>query len=59
MHYAVAIPLGEARYVMNRLTGSKTVVDLYVLPDPRFEVIVHDARKQTGPISGSLEMIGQ
>ena len=42
VHYAVAIPLGEARYVMNRLTGEVKLrrgPDMF-LPDPRFEVIV-------------------
>ncbi|MCI4626455.1 MAG: hypothetical protein L3V56_10900 [Candidatus Magnetoovum sp. WYHC-5] len=41
-HYAIAIPAGEARYVLNRLTG-----DIFLkkgpcmfLPDPRNEVIV-------------------
>lgn len=42
MHHAIAIPKGEGRYVMNRLTGEiKTVIGpkMY-LPDPRTEVIV-------------------
>lgn len=42
MHHAIAIPEGEGRYVMNRLTGEiKTVIGpkMY-LPDPRFEVVV-------------------
>ena len=42
MHHAIAIPKGEGRYVMNRLTGEiKTVKgpSMY-LPDPRTEVVV-------------------
>ena len=42
IHYAVAIPAGEARYVLNRLTGEislKTGPCMF-LPDPRKEVIV-------------------
>jgi len=42
MHHAVAIPEGEGRYIMNRLTGEiKTVKgpQMY-LPDPRYEVVV-------------------
>ncbi|MDX1957075.1 MAG: hypothetical protein SFU98_00785 [Leptospiraceae bacterium] len=42
VHYAVAIPAGTARYVMNRLTGEVTLrrgPDMF-LPDPRTEVIV-------------------
>ncbi|MCB1191248.1 MAG: hypothetical protein H7A23_19210 [Leptospiraceae bacterium] len=42
LHYAVAIPEGEARYVMNRLTGDVFLQkgpDMF-LPDPRKEVIV-------------------
>lgn len=40
--YAVAIPEGEARYVMNRNTGAITLVQgpTMLLPDPRNEVIV-------------------
>jgi len=42
IHYGIAIPDGEARYVMNRNTG---VIDLVkgpkvFLPDPRTEVVV-------------------
>lgn len=42
MHHAIAIPKGEGRYIMNRLTGEiKTVIGpLMYLPDPRFEVVV-------------------
>lgn len=42
MHHAIAIPEGEGRYVMNRLTGEiKTVHGpAMYLPDPRVEVIV-------------------
>lgn len=42
MHHAIAIPEGEGRYVMNRLTGEiKTIKgpQMY-LPDPRYEVVV-------------------
>ena len=42
MHHAIAIPKGEGRYVMNRLTGEiKTVKGpAMYLPDPRTEVVV-------------------
>ena len=43
LHHAIAIPAGEGRYVLNRLTGDIKMVrgpKMY-LPDPRFEVIVH------------------
>ena len=42
MHHAIAIPEGEGRYILNRLTGViKTIKgpQMY-LPDPRFEVVV-------------------
>ena len=41
-HFATAIPAGEARYVMNRLTGEIRTVrgPAMLLPDPRTEVIV-------------------
>ena len=42
MHHAIAIPEGEGRYILNRLTGEiKTVKgpQMY-LPDPRTEVVV-------------------
>lgn len=41
-HYATAIPKGEGRYVMNRLTGDIRLVTgpKMLLPDPRTEVIV-------------------
>ncbi|MBL0212672.1 MAG: hypothetical protein IPQ07_02180 [Myxococcales bacterium] len=41
-HFATAIPAGEARYVMNRLTGAIQMVrgPAMLLPDPRHEVIV-------------------
>ena len=42
MHHAIAIPEGEGRYILNRLTGViKTVKgpQMY-LPDPRTEVVV-------------------
>ena len=42
MHHAIAIPAGEGRYVMNRLTGEITTVKgpSMFLPDPRTQVIV-------------------
>lgn len=42
VHYAVAIPAGEARYVLNRITGQITLKKgpCMFLPDPRKEVIV-------------------
>lgn len=42
MHHAIAIPAGEGRYIMNRLTGEiKTVKGpAMYLPDPRTEVVV-------------------
>ncbi len=48
-HYAVAIPAGEARYVLDRLTGKISLVrgPAMFLADPRREVIVRrilDAR---------------
>lgn len=41
-HFATAIPAGEARYLMNRLTGEIRTVKgpAMLLPDPRHEVIV-------------------
>lgn len=42
MHHAIAIPAGEGRYILNRLTGEiKTIAGprMY-LPDPRTEVVV-------------------
>lgn len=45
IHYAVAIPEGEARYVLDRKTGKVELVKgpLMFLPDPRNEVIVRRA----------------
>lgn len=42
VHYAVAIPAGEARYVLDRLSGKISLVrgPAMLLPDPRREVIV-------------------
>ena len=42
MHHAIAIPAGEGRYIMERLSGNiKTVVGpAMYLPDPRTEVVV-------------------
>ncbi len=41
-HFAVAIPVGEARYVLNRLSGEIALKKgpCMFLPDPRTEVIV-------------------
>ena len=42
MHHAIAIPEGEGRYILNRLSGAITTVkgpQMY-LPDPRTEVVV-------------------
>ena len=42
MHHAIAIPEGEGRYVMDRMTGHIRTVrgPAMYLPDPRYEVIV-------------------
>ena len=42
IHYSVAIPAGEARYVLNRVTGEITLKrgPCMFLPDPRKEVVV-------------------
>ncbi|MBF0546967.1 MAG: hypothetical protein HQM08_21175 [Candidatus Riflebacteria bacterium] len=42
IHYAVAIPAGEGRYVLNRRTGKISLArgPAMLLPDPREEVIV-------------------
>lgn len=42
MHHAIAIPKGEGRYIMNRLTGeiATKIGPLMYLPDPRTEVVV-------------------
>ena len=51
-HYATAIPKGEGRYVLNRLTGEIRLVrgPKMLLPDPRTEVIVRRilSEKQVG-----------
>lgn len=41
-HFASAIPAGEARYVMNRMSGEIKMVEgpFMLLPDPRTEIIV-------------------
>ena len=42
MHHAIAIPEGEGRYILNRLTGEISTItgpQMY-LPDPRTEVVV-------------------
>ncbi len=54
MHHAIAIPEGEGRYILNRLTGEiKTIVgpQMY-LPDPRQEVVVK--RKLTAKECGLI-----
>lgn len=42
IHHAIAIPKGEGRYIMNRLTGEITtkIGPAMYLPDPRVEVVV-------------------
>lgn len=42
LHYAVAIPEGEARYVLDKVSGKVTLIKgpRMFLPDPRKEVIV-------------------
>lgn len=41
-HFATAIPAGEARYLMNRMTGEIKMIEgpSMLLPDPRTEIIV-------------------
>jgi major vault protein len=41
-HFATAVPAGEARYVMNRMTGAIAMIKgpAMLLPDPRTEVMV-------------------
>ena len=54
MHHAIAIPEGEGRYILNRLTGEiKTIIgpQMY-LPDPRKEVVVK--RKLTAKECGLI-----
>lgn len=45
VHYGIAIPAGEARYVLNRLTGEASLVQgpRVFLPDPRSQVILQRA----------------
>jgi major vault protein len=47
-HYAVAVPAGEGRYVLNRITGVITLVKgpRMLLCDPRTEVIVRRVLSQ-------------
>ena len=42
LHHAIAIPEGEGRYIMNRLTGEIVTIKgpAMYLPDPRTEVVV-------------------
>ena len=42
LHHAIAIPEGEGRYIMNRLTGEINTIKgpAMYLPDPRTEVVV-------------------
>ena len=42
MHHAIAIPEGEGRYIMNRMTGEINTVKgpAMYLPDPRTEVVI-------------------
>jgi major vault protein len=48
-HFATAVPAGEGRYVMNRLTGEIRMVKgpAMLLPDPREEVIIRRALSDT------------
>lgn len=50
LHHAIAIPVGEGRYVLDRHNGNVKMIKgaAMYLPDPRFEVIVKRAltRKQ-------------
>lgn len=48
VNYAVAIPAGEARYVLNRMTGQITLKKgpCMFLPDPRKEVIARRVLEQ-------------
>jgi major vault protein len=45
VHYGIAIPPGEARYILNRLTGEASLVvgPKIFLPDPRTQVILQRA----------------
>lgn len=45
IHYAVAIPEGEARYVMNRMTGEIRTIEgpTMLLPNPVNEIVVRRA----------------
>lgn len=45
VHYGIAIPAGEARYVLNRKTGVASIVagPQIFLPDPRSQVILQRA----------------
>jgi len=45
VHYGIAVPAGESRYVLNRLTGDVTLVNgpKIFLPDPRTQVITQRA----------------
>lgn len=45
IHYAVAVPEGEGRYVLDRITGKIELVNgpCMLLPDPRRQVIVRRA----------------
>jgi major vault protein len=42
MHYATAVPSGEGRYILDKITGEVKLVfgPMMLLPDPRKEVIV-------------------
>jgi len=62
IHYAVAIPEGDARYVLNKKTGSVAKVDgpAMFLADPRKEVIVNrvlDARDVALMFPGNKEAL--
>jgi major vault protein len=62
VHYAVALPEGEARYVLDKVTGKITMVKgpkMY-LPDPRKEVVVNrilDSKALSLWYPGNLEAV--
>ena len=49
LHHAIAIPEGEGRYIMNRLTGEINTIKgpAMYLPDPRTEVVVKRKLSET------------
>jgi len=62
IHYAIAIPAGEGRYVLNKITGDADLITgpKMFLPDPRKEVIVRrllDARTVSLWFPGNTEAL--